>query len=307
MNTVPTVEESVPAQAEPSVSRPRFLIPIVIVLVLAALVAGGLYAYTHMPLIALRGVHLIAIGPSTTALKVFGLTNLQDASFPAEGSVSSFATAGRVQVAVVGKSVVLAEGKEIKTLFTSESDLAGVAVSPDGKSVAVAAHTQGADARLLSSWTVRLMDTTGKEITNTLGYAPHFFTHKGKLYLVVSAPKGITIVNVAEGTSSTDAVFDSTSTARTVTISPDGTYLAIPDAQPTSYSLYGVTSLSPLRFVPLWPLSSKLTSVAWHGGVLYGVSASEVPQIQAFHTAGSAKGVTLFTLPEASVSYRITP
>lgn len=310
MNTVPAAvpaEVTVSPQTGPTATTPRFLLPLVIVLALAVLVAGGLYVYKHAPLMALRGVHVIAVDSTSTALKVFGFTKLEDASFPASGSISSYASAGRVQVAVVGQSVMLAEGKATKTLFTSEGDLAGVAVSSDGKNVAIAEHLKGLDPRLLSSWTVHVIDGSGKELVKTAGYAPHFFTLKGKSYLLVTAPKGITIVDVAAGTSSTESVLDSTSVARTASISPDGAYLAIPDAQPTSYSLYGLTSLTPIRFVPLWTLDTSLVSVAWHNGVLYGVSSGDTPQVRAFHTVGSAAGITLFTLPSNSVSYRITP
>lgn len=304
--------------------KSRWVLSIAALLVVLLLIGGAVYLASN-PLVALRGVHVLAIDTQNSTLKVFGFTKLKDTSFrAAEGTIIGYAhaRAARTSAAIMrnaegGQSVLIDPGTEpydsteVRAEYSSESDLSGLAISDDGHTFAFAERNPlatGPAAQSLSAWTVHILDSSGREIVSVPGYAPHFFLDKGKTYLMATAPGGVVVVDVAAGTSVVEALVDSDSIARTVSISPDGAFIAMPDASVRTYSLYGVTSLAPLRMSMLWKLDAEVSSVAWYQGVLYGVSnTGEESSLIAFRTFGKAASTPVYTFPEPSVLYRITP
>lgn len=286
----------------------------ILVLVLLVL-AGGAYYYFSGSTATLRGLHVLEVGDKGAMLKVFGFNGLNKVSAPAEGTVIDYASSATTKAFLVvdaeQKASVVLAGSEPVVLYRGTGDLAGLVVSEDGMTVAVAEldpARKNLDFESIDAWTVHVFGVSGTKIVSTSGYAPHFFTSKGVTYLMVTAPNGITIVDLTTGVGVTEAILDSTRITRTATVSPSGAYVAIPDASVESYTLYGITSLTPLRFVPLWSLKPELYSVAWDKDTLYGVSRKgDTTSLYSFQTFAKSDGTLRYTFPQASAYYRITP
>jgi len=290
-----------------------WILLVLLVIVLAAF--AGVFYIVQNSTFALRGLHTLAVGTGDTTLHVFGLKGITDTTFPLEGRVTDFASGGSLQAAIVvnteGNAQVALAGGEPKTLYTGKGALASLAVSEDGTMLAVAEldpARKGMEAKNIDAWTVHVFTSAGAKIMSTPGYAPHFFREKNTTRLLVTAPGGITLVNLATATGVTEAILDATTTARTATISSNGAYVVIPDATPGEYTLYGVTSYEPLRFAPLWKLAPALSSVAWYRGALYGIAVEgEKSTLVRFQTFGESSGTTVYTFPQASTLYRLVP
>lgn len=294
----------------------RWLVPAALFAALI-LIAGALYFFINST-VALRGLHVLKVGDTGASLQVFGFNGLKEVAVPTEGNVIDYASSATTKAFLVvdaelKASVVLA-GSEPKVLYRGVGDLARLVVSEDGTMVAVAEldpARKDSDFTSIDAWTVHVFDASGTKLMSTPGYAPSFFTSEGATFLMVTAPTGITIVDPANRSSATQPVLDSAHITRTATVSPDGKYLAIPNALVESYTLYEVTSLAPLRFAPLWDLEPKLSSVVWDKETLYGVSrekgAGESSKLYSFQTSAESAGTLRYTFPLTSAHYRITP
>lgn len=294
----------------------RWLIPGALFVVLV-LIAGALYFFMNST-VALRGLHVVEVGDTGASLQVFGLNGLKNVSVSVPGKVIDYASSATTKAFLVFdtelKSSVVLDGPEPVVLYRATGDLVRLVVSEDGKMVAVAEldpARKDSDFESIDAWTVHVFDTSGTKIMSTSGYAPHFFTKEGITFLMVTAPNGITIVNPTAGTSVTEPVLDSTTIARTATVSPNGEYVAIPDVSVESYTLYEVASLAPIRFVPLWSLKPTLSSVTWDKGTLYGISreagAGQSSTLYSFKTSVESEGTVKYVFPSSSAYYRITP
>ncbi len=309
-----------PVLVEPSASVPeknkKPLYTVLVVLVLLAALVALSYVFLTSARASVLGVHILAVENEHNTLYTSGVTKLEEDSFPSEGMVTDYAQADDVRVALVlgadgSQSVVVDTGKEVTTLYTSATDLSGVAVSPDGMIIAFAERTASSaieDARMLASWTVHIRTLDGGTVFDTPGYAPHFFMANGATHVLVTAAGGLTVVDPQAGTAITEAVLDATLINRTASISPKGEYVVIPDASLGTYTLYGVTSLAPLRLSVLWSLDADLSSVAWHDNALLGIAHEGTDtKLIVFKTAGTSAGTPVYTLPSPTVLYRLTP
>lgn len=208
-------------------------------------------------------------------------------TLPVSGKVLEYARTS-VEAAIVleengGQAVHLLTAQP-KRISTSVSPKSALALSQDGTYLAYAERQSESMGETVGefysaeAWVVHVYNTVNTEGQILgVGYAPQFFMLAGEQYVSYTTPFGLRFVNLATNTASDLSVqFPQTDSRAIPTISPDGTYVVLPNVTVSRFSLFklglsnGVFSLTPHG-----ELLSNTTSVVFSDGKLYGASRND--------------------------------
>jgi len=258
----------------PLTSQPHSNKRLLYISLIAGLVAVVIIAITALPSVrtslALRGIEFASNGYAAGPIFKVGLFGLKEISLPS-GTVD-YAKAGNHRVVVTDTGQVTVLGSGPKVVADSPSRKAAVAIHPAGTFIAYA-ESQEASPNI-AAWTVHLVDV---ESAQTLdlgpGFAPAFFTSNGKDYLAFTSPTGITFMDIAARTALTLPLNNVSGTRYAAAVSPDGAYIAMPNALTGKYDLFArIESDNTIRLSAVGSTDSGLSDVAWKNGTLYGVT-----------------------------------
>ncbi len=199
-----------------------------------------------------------------------------------------------------------------KVLSTGPGAKSAVAISPDGTFVAYSVATStNTFSQKLSAWNVKIFSSlTGVTVDLGPGFAPEFFEHDGKIELLYTSMKGITVMNIASLKSFTTPFDFSDDVGFAAKISPDGKHIGLRDSATKRfglYSVYRIASNVPLGITPIPGSVNTADDVTLTSGSVFTTQfAHGAVTIRKASYGDASIGNVLYTFP-ADAPYRFIP
>jgi WD40 repeat protein len=185
-----------------------------------------------------------------------------------------------------GRGIVLsdaASGSRIRILFEGPGHFIGPAVfSPDGRFLAAGASTNEPDSGGLRLWDV----ASGMEVRRFRGYGAAAFTADGRLLATVGPSRTIVLLDVDSGREVRALSGPLPGSAPQLTLSPDGTMVAVLTVFESSISVWNTASGSSLRTISE---SSAVRGIAFS------------PDSRLLATAGEDRSVKLWNVVSGEI------